>query len=439
MSDSFEPENYFNNIYPYFPIDCDKFVDKYFPPDKKSIFNEDNMNYNKYKNSKDYKNFKNLNDEIKNGKYVFKRLSELTNPKLTKNYKNITPYMKQGQVGDCLLIAFLNALQRLHKDKYLKLFGNCMPDQGYYEFYFYDENNQEFRKVFVDDYILVDSRDNYPKFSKISDIRYGVFQLIEKAFAKIKGDYFTLTMEGGSINYIKYLTGIDQILINRKLDLNLSDSQQIQDLKSFIINNLSNHNIIIFGSNENELFNLDISGSHAYELLFLYKRNNADIILIKNPHLYIYDSIENMSFSSDNWQIKENNKTLKKHGLLEIDYDKLLKSLFTLIICPFTQIPNEYFNNYPQQQNLDEVKFSFKNRKNYLDYLGIDRNSQIEFMNKYSNMEEGLQSFFEYCIENGTDEIKFEEFLLKSFFQSNEVDQYIKKAFSYVSGQIFGV
>ena len=146
-----------------------------------------------------------------------------------------------------------------------------------------------------------------------------------------------------------------------------------------------------------------------------------------------------MSFSSDNWQIKENNKTLKKHGLLEIDYDKLLKSLFTLIICPFTQIPNEYFNCYPQQQNLDEVKFSFKNRKNYLDYLGIDRNSQIEFMNKYSNMEEGLQSFFEYCIENGTDEIKFEGFLLKSFFQSNEVDQYIKKAFSYVSGQIFGV
>ena len=80
-----------------------------------------------------------------------------------------------------------------------------------------------------------------------------------------------------------------------------------------------------------------------------------------------------MSFSSDNLQIKENNKSLKKSGLLEIDFDKLVKSLHTLIICPFIQIQNNNFNEYPQSKNLDSVKFSFKNRKNYLDYLGVNR------------------------------------------------------------------
>ena len=115
--------------------------------------------------------------------------------------------------------------------------------------------------------------------------------------------------------------------------------------------------------------------------------------------------------------------------------------MHTLFICPFIQIQNSNFNIYPQSQNLDEVKFSFKNRKNYLDYLEIDRNSQIEFMNKYSNMEEGLQFLFEYCIENENEneEIQFSNFLAKNYCQSNEVDRYIKNAFNFVSGQIFGV
>ena len=269
MSDTFEPENYFDNKYPYFPSDCDKFVDKYFPPDKNSILNEDNINSSN-KNTKDYGNFKKLIEDIKNGNYVFKRLSELVNPKLTKNYKEINPYIHQGSVGDCLLISFLNALQRVHKDKYLKLFGNCDPTMGYYEFYFYDERITEFRKVFVDYFILVDSTFNDPKFCKISGIRYGIFQLIEKAFAKLKGDYFTLCIEGGSIDYIKYLTGLDSILIS-KYDINLSNWQNIQDLKSFIMNNLSEHNIIIFGAYESELYNLNINGAHAYELLFYIK------------------------------------------------------------------------------------------------------------------------------------------------------------------------
>ena len=318
------------------------------------------------------------------------------------------------------------------------------PVMGYYEFYFYDERITEFRKIFVDDFIQVDSTFNDPKFCKISGIRYGIFQLIEKAFAKLKGDYFSLCIEGGSIDYIKYLTGLDSILIS-KYDINLSNWQNIQDLKSFIINNLSEHNIIIFGAYENELYNLNINGAHAYELLFLYKRNYDDIILIKNPHLYIGNSIEKMSFSSDNLQIKENNKTLKKSGLLEIDFDKLVKSLHTLIICPFIQIQNNNFNEYPQSKNLDSVKFSFKNRKNYLDYLGVDRKAQFEFMNKYSNMEEGMQFLFEYCIENfngneyENEEILFRAFLAKNYVQSSIIDEYIKNAFKFVSGQIFGV
>ena len=125
MSDTFEPENYFDNKYPYSPSIWDKFVDKYFPPHKDSIFNKDNINSSN-KNTKDYEYFKKLNEDIKNGNYVFKRLNELINPKLTKNYKEINPYIHQGSVEDCLLISFLNALQRVHKDKYLKLFGKCV-------------------------------------------------------------------------------------------------------------------------------------------------------------------------------------------------------------------------------------------------------------------------------------------------------------------------
>lgn len=178
------------------------------------------------------------------------------------------------------------------------------PVMGYYEFYFYDERITEFRKVFVDDFILVDSTFNDPKFCKISGIRYGIFQLIEKAFAKLKGDYFSLCIEGGSIDYIKYLTGLDSILIS-KYDINLSNWQNIQDLKSFIMNNLSEHNIIIFGAYENELYNLNINGAHAYELLFLYKRNYDDIILIKNPHLYIGNSIEKCHFLQIIFKLKK--------------------------------------------------------------------------------------------------------------------------------------
>ena len=152
-----------------------------------------------------------------------------------------------------------------------------------------------------------------------------------------------------------------------------------------------------------------------------------------------------MSFSSDNLQIKENNKTLKKNGLLEIDFDKFVKSLHTLIICPFIQIQNNNFNEFPQSKNLDSAKFSFKNRKNYLDYLGVDRKAQFEFMNKYSNMEEGMQFLFEYWIENfngnenENEEILFGAFLAKNYGQSSIIDEYIKNSFKFVSGQIFGV
>lgn len=171
----------------YFPINekqnienITKFVDKEFPNNINSLFNEYNplrtykakpaiesdfkddpegykAALKKYNNYLKYlKEFKESKDEmekkIKSGEILWKRVSDIISEEVDDQRKEYP--INQNYLGDCYLIAFLRRYKEIQPDKYYSLIRYWDFSKGYYEVNFYEENGNNI-VVYIDDYIIV--------------------------------------------------------------------------------------------------------------------------------------------------------------------------------------------------------------------------------------------------------------------------------------------
>jgi len=442
-------------MYEYLDKDKDKYFDGITPNisknrDEEGYFKDNNYSFvsektiEKYINlgSDTYIQYKNQHRNY----YKFKRLSKIIKNKYTKKYytnnypypnlqKNSSDYNKiaeiikkeemgkdykiiQGEIGDCYLIAFLNGFMKFQGNKFFGLLGDCFFEIGYIEFNFYFLKGKNYlrKKVFVDDYILVDECYNdSPVFCSIKrpnneESIYGIFQLIEKALSKAnKKDFFVL--DGGLIKtqYMKYLTGLkpQDIFPNE-----LSDEDSEELLSNIIDKNVKKNNVLMAGIDKKILYNNDKfkDAKHAFTIDGFVSKNE---IKLRDPSERIY-----------NWEELDNNfiKYGKdKKDLIGININKFKNSTFLLRICPFEDIDytdkEKKLINYEENylpENSKEIEETSK-CKEFLDYLGIDSLLRYKFFRIFeNNMQEGIENLLEYFVIFGTRKYQF-EYLTNSF------------------------
>ena len=429
-------DTYFDGNSPHISDNLDDlgyFVDKSFP--SQNIFNIKNENISEEEKekkiekiissviSKDNGQYSYVRKRLLDGTYIFKRLSILT--KENKQYKNNPQiywnqnlynqnnnnkiyekaYLKQGRIGDCYFIAFLNGLMNFQPDRYFNLFGDCFFEIGYIEFNFYNEEKKEFKKVFVDDYILVDTsfKPNIPVFSRVYKCIFGISQLIEKAFAKLlkKNYYDALDGHMEKNKFMKYLTGLEPIDLDPSL---LTNSFQKTLLANIILKNLKNFNVLIGGSDLEKLYDKKIKGTHMFTINKFFNLNQIELL---DPHLNIEK--EYLFEKKEKFYIDENGKyPVYDCGKILIDLDKFVNSFILLRICPFKEV--DYTNKEKDlfiQYKIEYGLIANDYRKPYglFDYMGINNSSKALLYSLILGNNKGenfIEELYELFVEFGT-------------------------------------
>lgn len=302
-----DKDRYFDGITPCFSSNIDEegfFEDKNYSYKNQVIEKYINKHIELY-----FKDYKGDIEELKTTlrkSYKFKRLSKIIKEKeAQKNYKSYPyPDLKknncyyetvmskikksenfkiiQGQLGDSFLISFLNGLREFQPKKFFDILGDCLFEIGYIEFNFYIEEKGAWKKVFVDDYILVnESFEDSPIFSKIekpdNENIYGIFQLLEKALAKVlKQDLFVLDGDIEKTKYMKYLTGKTPRDINPK---EISSDYSKELLANIIQKNIQKNNVLTCGGYLKELYNYDQwkDKKHMFTVVSFTKKKDLEL------------------------------------------------------------------------------------------------------------------------------------------------------------------
>jgi hypothetical protein len=135
---------------------------------------------------------KNSNDKIKTVSKVFESGIEPND-------------IAQGQLGDCWLMSALAALSEQPETIRNCFLTDAWNPRGKYQFRLWDDINEKFIVISIDDYIPVDESTGQPVFSKPKGNEMWVM-LIEKAIAKLNGSYANI--EGGFPLYaMRAITG----------------------------------------------------------------------------------------------------------------------------------------------------------------------------------------------------------------------------------------
>ena len=279
----------------YFPINekqnienITKFVDKEFPNNINSLFNEYNplrtykakpaiesdfkddpegykASLKKYNNYLKYlKEFKESKDEmekkIKSGEILWKRVSDIISEEVDDQRKEYP--INQNYLGDCYLIAFLRRYKEIQPDKYYSLIRYWDFSKGYYEVNFYDENGNNI-VVYIDDYIIV-KPDGTPYYASIQGENSFIvcrYLLIEKAFAKMNGSYFNINGGYQGINASYSLSGVLPIYLKEKL-FSLEEEKIYNIINIF----LEAENLVLAGTKKKVTFD-GIVENHMYSVL----------------------------------------------------------------------------------------------------------------------------------------------------------------------------
>ena len=125
----------------------------------------------------------------------------------------------QGKLGNCYFIAYLYILKKYHYDVFISLIKDYEVKNGHVEIVFYieEKNKRERKIVVVDDFIPFIKGDNkyillFPHYKNYKLIKYRVYLLLEKAYAKINGMNFCIDgdkKEHYMYDYMVALAGVD--------------------------------------------------------------------------------------------------------------------------------------------------------------------------------------------------------------------------------------
>ena len=309
-----------------------KFIDKDFPTDInmiKEVLKEND--WEKYKKYVDWKRLFGIESNQKEQASTFNLINE--NDDSIQNNRDIV----QGNIGDCYLISYLHRLEKFGFNIFKQIIRKALYKKGYVEINFFikEENKIEPIIVVVDDYIpcyKFPNMDYYlPLFSvykkyNTTEIKFlnifkinekiitqnyvGIYLLIEKAYAKLKGSYSKIV--GGSKENEPFLTltGIEytKIYIHNEYLLNYIKSKDIknefkkgnyektekvlnemnEEAKNEIFIKLTkkiDENIVTAGSQtfkNGKINSFGIIGKHRYDVMNYKSYKN--FIALWNPH-----------------------------------------------------------------------------------------------------------------------------------------------------------
>jgi hypothetical protein len=332
---------------------------------------------------------KGLNDffnTFKSQKFQWIRFSDLINLKKGENIS-----LNEVFIEDTYLICVIKGFQKYSISKLFKLIGPSYPEIGYYEI-----NLIEDKTIFIDDYLPLSYNfilyfTNLP----IKDKFYiGIILLIQKALAKFCECYYNLYIDGSEKNYYPY----SSLFGYSNYDLEDLDEYSNDELYSLIQDNLNHENLLTLRTNEKSPKDLIFE---SYIITGTGKDNGLDVIKLRPP-------LKN----NDNSEIEE----------IKIDFNSA-KTKCEINIVNFVEESSKKIKNKKKRKKLlnDERQYELMNASetnNYdkfyeekigiLDSLGIDKNIQEQFFEKYKNdMEEGFYILFKTFMENGTSKKSF--------------------------------
>ena len=242
----------------------------------------------------------------------------------------------QGIIGDCYLISYLHCLEKFSGDIFSSIIRKTDPEKGYIEINFFIKEKDKIEPiiVIVDDFIPCYKFKNMkyyvPFFSqyriyskrfkhflhyfKIKDkdlIQYGVgiYLLIEKAYAKLKGSYLQIIDSKGNEPFLT-LTGCDykEYYIHKEYLLNNVKSENIKNefqKKNYMntekalneinkekkeeifkkLEKIIDENLVMTGSQPFDGSNsLGIIGHHRYCIMNYKTYKNKNFFGLWNPH-----------------------------------------------------------------------------------------------------------------------------------------------------------
>lgn len=315
-----------------------KFIDKFFPPEKWQILGIDENGQEKkphFRHLAKRDEFKFEQGKGKNLIFEYKRPSEIFRG---KNFKLFLDEINcddanQGLLGNCYLISIIAALsQRI--DLINKIFKTKKINEfGFYELFYYDEEGTK-KIIFVDDYFPYVNMDG-KGLKLLGTIPNGEeiwVMLMEKAYAKYEGGWANI--EGGTItSELKFFTGC-----NCK-NIELSDNHAWLE----ILNACKRENIVCCrsknGGNYNHNFTSknNIANSHAYSILNAGEYKGLRLLKVRNP----WGEIEWKGDYSDDCELWtdelkdyfEFHEGVKEDGIFWMKFEDFVNEFFDLVIC----------------------------------------------------------------------------------------------------------
>ena len=272
--DYFKKSPYSKNL-PYWknqplPLQNEKFIDSYFPPNINSLLSK-----NENDEFIDKKHGPKTEHRIKTEEITWMRASDIFKNKkysLFETYIDIIN-ISQGSLGDCYFLASIfslakypNLIYQLFKTKYLN-------KEGYFELIFYIDG--KFQIVIVDDYLPIKIKTKEICFSKSLNNEIWIC-ILEKAWAKINGGY-TNIIKGWMHQVLQAFTGFQSEIFKHKIFNSEILWNKIIEAK--------NNNFIITCSTGKNVKEFDLVNKHAYSFIdcmeIISKGKKVKLVLIK--------------------------------------------------------------------------------------------------------------------------------------------------------------
>jgi hypothetical protein len=254
---------YFRNQKPY--SGKEPFTDEEFPPNIGSLFSERSCWDTSHR------------AQVQNmGEWTYKRCSELLGSNFCVYDNQVNQGdVKQGQLGDCYLLAAFAALTEFPGliEQNFKL-GGKKSENGYYEILMFID--EEWQIVILDDYIPCLAQNNWPSFCQPT--RNVIWMLLlEKAWAKVN-DGWSNIIAGKSVWPMHLITGFP-------CSMHYFQHYNQEDLWKMITYSDSRNDIMTCSAFKT---GNGIYASHQYTLRFAgeIKDNNGNVVrlvCIRNP------------------------------------------------------------------------------------------------------------------------------------------------------------
>ena len=303
---------------------------------------------------------KEYEQKINNRELIWARISELIKKENDTTYMNYP--LAQGHIGNCYLICLLRGMLRFYPEKYHALFTCSYFDIGYHEVGLFGwEGNIGQRipkkiKVFVDDIILYNIKDEANHFSRIEsqDSHYiSKYVLIEKAIAKFFRCYQNLYGRDLTPEVALFtLIGKEPDLLRVSDYMNYTLHKNLYDkLKS----ELGKRSIILCStsSEKDNCFKKGFENNHVYTLIDAEEKEGPIFILtLENPkgsnkifdfykcqlrlvdNNRAYNQITMKEIEND---IKDYNSSYKTFGLVKIDIENFTKCFLRIYFWRFPE------------------------------------------------------------------------------------------------------